>query len=101
MAGFKLESNPLFNAPAAPSVQAEPPVQEEPEETRATFIIRKDLLQRLKNLAFTERKTLKDMLNEILARELDRIEAEYATDGRSILSAPKATASRGRKRKSK
>lgn len=34
--------------------------------TRATFIVREDLLEKLKNYAWTERKTLKDTVNEMI-----------------------------------
>lgn len=38
--------------------------------TRATFIVREDLLEKLKDYAWTERKTLKDTINEILEEYL-------------------------------
>lgn len=34
--------------------------------TRATFIVREDLLKKLKDYAYTERMTLKDLINEML-----------------------------------
>jgi hypothetical protein len=34
--------------------------------TRATFIVRKDLLKKLKNYAYTERKEIKQVVNEVL-----------------------------------
>lgn len=38
-----------------------------PEQwTRATFIVREDLLKKLKDYAYTERKTIKDVINEIV-----------------------------------
>lgn len=39
--------------------------------TRATFIVREDLLKKLKDYAYTERKTLKDTVNEMIERFLD------------------------------
>lgn len=39
--------------------------------TRATFIVREDLLKKLKDYAYTERKTLKDTVNEMIAQYLD------------------------------
>ena len=38
--------------------------------TRATFIVREDLLKKLKDYAWTERKTLKDTVNEMLEEYL-------------------------------
>ncbi len=37
-----------------------------PNETRATFIINEDILEDLKALAWFERKTIKEVLNEAL-----------------------------------
>lgn len=39
--------------------------------TRATFIVREDLLKKLKDYAYTERATLKDTVNEMLEQFLD------------------------------
>ena len=39
--------------------------------TRATFIVREDLLKKLKDYAYTERETLKDTVNEMIAQYLD------------------------------
>lgn len=39
--------------------------------TRATFIVREDLLKKLKDYAYTERETLKDVINKMLAEFLD------------------------------
>jgi len=39
--------------------------------TRATFIVREDLLKMLKDCAYTERRSLKDMVNEMLEIYLD------------------------------
>ena len=38
--------------------------------TRATFIVREDLLEKLKDYAWTERKTLKDTVNIMLEEYL-------------------------------
>lgn len=56
--------------------------------TRATFIVRRDLLQRLKDIAFTERREIKEVINGILEEALDKVEAEYKKDGRSMLTRP-------------
>ena len=39
--------------------------------TRATFIVREDLLKKLKDYAYTERETLKDVVNRMLAEFLE------------------------------
>ena len=56
--------------------------------TRATFIVRRDLLEQLKDYAFTERREIKEVINEILAAALEEIAANYQKDGRTILSRP-------------
>ena len=115
---FKLQSNPLennalFAAPeteqpqkqekakksgkaAAQSAKTEKkqPVKPEPEQIpeeyiRATFIVRTDLLSRLKDYAYTDRREIKAVINEILEKSLDEIEAAYAKRGEKILHAPK------------
>ena len=44
--------------------------------TRATFIIREDTLDRLKERAYTDRKKLKDLVSEALDYYLDKTKAE-------------------------
>jgi len=39
--------------------------------TRATFIVREDLLKKLKDYAYTERETLKDVVNRMLTEFLE------------------------------
>ena len=39
--------------------------------TRATFIMREDLLKRLKDYAYTDRRSLKDIMNEMAEAYLD------------------------------
>jgi hypothetical protein len=39
--------------------------------TRATFIVREDLLKKLKDYAYTEREKLKDVVNKMLAEFLE------------------------------
>ena len=42
-----------------------------PEQwTRATFIVKEDLLEKLKDLAYTNRTTIKDEINQALAEYL-------------------------------
>ena len=56
------------------------------EYIRATFIVRKDLLKELKDYAYTERREIKEVINEILEKALDEVEAQYAADGRKMIS---------------
>jgi len=83
----RLGNNPLFNEPEGNKEVA--PVQPEKktigrpkkdglvrgnsvqeglteEYTRATFIVRCDLLEKLKDYAYTERESLKDVVNDML-----------------------------------
>lgn len=84
------------NAPAPKPTASEPAPQPEPKSarsrkadndayTRATFIVRRDLLGLLKDYAYTERREIKDVINEILADALAKIEADYAADGRTLI----------------
>jgi len=52
---------------------------------RATFIVREDLLQTLKAYAYTARRPLKCVVNEILADSLGKIQKEYADRGEELL----------------
>ena len=116
---FELKSNPLENNAlfAAPDAQPEkekpakqkkaasaakssakaaakkPAVEEDPERSeylRATFIVRKDLLRRLKDYAYTDRREIKEVINEFLEKALDRAEADYEKRGEQILHARRA-----------
>ena len=99
-----LEQNPLFagvpqqgspgsaaKKPAAEqkAVKAAKPRTAQPGGSeayqRATFIVRRDLLARLKDYAYTERRELKEIINTILESALDEIAAEYEKDGRSFV----------------
>ena len=42
--------------------------ESKPKEIRATFIVREDLLEQLKDLAYWNRVTIKDVLNTFLYR---------------------------------
>lgn len=57
--------------------------------TRATFIVREDLLRALKAYAYTERREIKEVVNELLARALAQVEKEYAARGESLIEPPK------------
>ena len=56
--------------------------------TRATFIVRLDLLEKLKNYAYTERLTMKEAINRILENFLDKEEKRLAKRGEAILQRP-------------
>lgn len=43
-------------------------------ETRATFIVNEELLNKLKAIAYQERKKIKDIMNEILQDKIDKYE---------------------------
>jgi hypothetical protein len=43
-------------------------------ETRATFIVNEDLLEKLKNIAYWERKLIKDTINEAIKDYVDKYE---------------------------
>ena len=75
-----------------PAASAKPAPQQMQESSpdaeayiRATFIVRRDLLRLLKDYAYTERREIKEVINEILAEALAKIEADYAADGRKLI----------------
>lgn len=100
---YKLENNPLF-----PQETAEEPVKKtkkrgRPQKdnlvrgnsvqegltedyTRATFILRVDLVEKIKNYAYTERLTMKEAANKLLSEALEREEKRLAKDGVTIIS---------------
>ncbi|MCQ2417714.1 MAG: hypothetical protein MJ071_07880 [Oscillospiraceae bacterium] len=105
---FKLESNPLENnalfAPVAeepapaPAPEKKPAAkktapkavkEEKPAETeefiRATFIVRKDLLQDLKDYAYTERLEIKELINKILDTSLTKMKKDLEKQGVRLL----------------
>lgn len=47
-----------------------------PNETRATFIVREDLLDKLKAVAYWDRRLIKDLVNEALQEAIDKYEAK-------------------------
>lgn len=55
------------------------------DETRATFIVRKDILEKLKAIAYWERKLIKDVIAEAL---LDVV-AKYESKGNEYKPKPK------------
>jgi hypothetical protein len=55
------------------------------DETRATFIVREDLLEKLKAVAYWERLNIKDVINEAL----DRYVGAYERQNGDLKSVPK------------
>lgn len=53
--------------------------------TRATLIIKTDTLQRLKNLAYTERRTMKDTAEALLSDAITREEKRLEKNGNTII----------------
>ena len=109
---YNLENNPLFSQSIQPVADPEPQEAEQEagprkrgrpmkadivrgvsiqegltaDYTRATFIIRVDLLNRLKDYVYTERISMKDALNRILEDALNEEEKRINSEGRQILS---------------
>lgn len=124
---FNLENNPLFAGTQpvqnpSPAAAAEPaaesaanpsaaPASEPDAEpngaesdttyVHATFIVRSDLLEKLKDYAFTERRQLKEVVNGILEEALERIEDEYKKQGRSLISQQRPMSRKKRNAKGK
>lgn len=86
---FNVENSGLFGnmeTPEAPKlgrprnerIVRDNPVQEglTPEYTRATFIVEVELLEKLKDHAYTDRLSLKDLINKILRDYLDTVDDE-------------------------
>jgi hypothetical protein len=44
------------------------------KETRATFIVKEDLLEKMKSLAYWDRVMIKDLINEVLEEHITRYE---------------------------
>jgi hypothetical protein len=55
------------------------------DETRATFIVREDLLEKLKAVAYWERLNIKDVINEAL----DRYVGAYERQNGNLKEVPK------------
>lgn len=74
-------------AESAPSPVPQSAEKSDPEDfVRATFIVRRDLLKLLKDYAYTERREIKDVINEILGEALAKIVEDYTADGRELIS---------------
>ena len=77
----------------APPVSVTPPLPEvssikkglKNDETRATFIVREDLLEKLKAIAYWERLNIKEVINEAL----DRYVGGYERQNGDVKEVPK------------
>jgi hypothetical protein len=100
---YKLENNPLFPQEQAEETKPAARKRGRPkkddlvrgnsvqeglteEYTRATFILRVDLVEKIKNYAYTERLTMKEAANKLLGEALEREEKRLAKDGVEIIS---------------
>lgn len=97
---YKIENNPLFSESTKSLLAEQQETSDvknisEPEKvvrkinsydsgsfTRATFIVQVKLLEDLKNYAYTERLTLKELVNELLSIGLDN----YKKNGGTLLN---------------
>lgn len=85
MGKFKMGSDPLFNLEQEQEIKKQDS-RRDPEldkYTRMTFIIRKDLLNKFRDYAYTERIEQKEAINTILE--------EYLGNKTDLLEAPKKT----------
>lgn len=93
--GYKLENNPLFTTeekrkrgrPQKEGLVRGNSVQEglPADYTRATFILRVDLLKKLKDYAYTERLSMKEAVNNLLGAALEREEKRLQKEGTGLL----------------
>ncbi len=67
---------PKIGRPRNEKIVRDNPVQEglTAEYTRATFIVEVELLDKLKDHAYTERLSLKDLINKILKEYLETVD---------------------------
>jgi hypothetical protein len=87
------EYRPFVEAPVVVQAPATPPQPEvasikkglKTDETRATFIVREDLLEKLKAIAYWERLNIKDVVNEAL----DRYVGAYERQNGDLKEVPK------------
>lgn len=77
MAKFNLENNPLFSAQEEQAIKAtqktgagRPKNADADDFQRATFIVRKEYLEKLKDYAYTERVDIKEALDQALEKFL-------------------------------
>ena len=100
---YKLENNPLFNEPEQEAAETTEKrrrgrpqkdnivrgvsVQEglTEEYTRATFILKVDLVEKIKDYAYTERLSMKEAANKLLSEALEREEKRLNKEGTGII----------------
>ena len=107
MAKYTLgENNPLFKQPEQPAKEAE--VKEEKKQrgrprnddlvrgssvqegltaeyTRATYLMKVELVEKVKDYAYTERLDIKTAINKLVAAALDQEEKRLKKEGTGIL----------------
>ena len=68
MAKFQMGNDPLFNAEEVAEIKKQTTVKDPTLDkyTRMTFIVRKDLLEKLRDYAYTERIDQKEAINQAL-----------------------------------
>lgn len=74
------KSEPVKAQPAPAKPKDDPEAYQ-----RATFIVRRDLLDALKDYAYTERREIKEVINQILEEAMKKTAAEYAKAGKQML----------------
>lgn len=55
------------------------------EYRRATYILRVDIVEKIADLAYTERKAVKDVMQELLDDALGRVMKKYEKEGLELL----------------
>ena len=55
---------------------------------RATFHLREDLLQRLRDIAYTDRERIQDLANRYIEAGIEQAEADHKAAGTEILQMP-------------
>lgn len=77
--------------PKNPEISHESGVQQglTDDYTRATFIIRKDLLNDFRDYAFTEYMGYTEAINKLLEEKLTEVKADYEKQGKTFVPHPK------------
>ena len=60
------------------------PAKLEDVYARQTYWIRKEYIQKVKDLAYTERRSVRQMLDKLLKIAFDQIDQEYQTNGKLL-----------------
>ena len=88
LAEKKPEPAPAEPLTVPPRRQSAKPKLDPDAYQRATFIVRRDLLDLLKDYAYTERREIKDVINQILEEAMKKALNEYKKDGRTLIPHP-------------